>query len=194
MVGTGCGGTLVRAIRVGATLWTVTTHEMSADDTVALLDSFDEAGVDICVGGGWAVDANLRRQTRPHGDLDIWLPADHFDRAVIALVAVGVDRLYPWGDDRPWNFVLHDGSRRRVDLHVFEAAEGGLLHYGGRVGETFPSVALDGHGEIAGRPLRCEDPGWSLRWHTGYPPRVVDHHDVAALCSTFGFDPPPGFG
>ena len=194
MVGTGCGGTLVRAIRVGATLWTVTTHEMSADDTVALLDSFDEAGVDICVGGRCAPSAILRRPQRSPGYLYICLPADPFDPAVIALVAVGADRLYPWGDDRPWNFVLHDGSRRRVDLHVFEAAEGGLLHYGGRVGETFPSVALDGHGEIAGRPLRCEDPGWSLRWHTGYPPRVVDHHDVAALCSTFGFDPPPGFG
>lgn len=171
----------------------VTNHEMSAADAVALLNEFDRCGVDVCVGGGWCVDAHLGGRTRPHSDLNVWLPATQFDRAIVALVATGVDRLLPWGDDRPWNFVLHDGDRRRVDLHIYEEATQDLLHYGGRSGETFPSAALSGQGTVAGRAVRCEDPEWALRWHTGYPPREVDHHDIAALCSAFGFDPPTGF-
>ena len=169
-------------------------HVMSDTSLLELLDHFEHHGVDVCVGGGWGVDANVGRQTRPHGDADLWLPAEQFDRAIVALVASGVDRLFPWGGDRPWNFVLHDGSSRRVDLHVYEDAGDGLLHYGGRVGEMFPAEALGGRGTVAGRVIRCESPEWSLRWHTGYTPREVDFLDVALLCEAFGFETPTEFG
>ena len=106
-------------------------HVMDAVDAVAILDSLEASGVDVCVGGGWAVDALLGKQTRTHSDLDLWTPATSFERAVAAFVHCGVDRLYPWGDERPWNFVLHDGARRRVDLHLYETLASGDLHYGG---------------------------------------------------------------
>lgn len=169
---------------------TTPPHEMTASDAAAILGEFDAAGVDVVVGGGWAVDANVGSQSRPHGDLDVWLPVAQFDAALRAFVAAGVDRLYPWGNDRPWNFVLHDGGRRRIDLHVHEGAGSGQLHYGGLDGETFPAAALQGHGTIDGTPVRCETPEWSLRWHTGYPARDIDHHDVALLAATFSIDLP----
>jgi lincosamide nucleotidyltransferase A/C/D/E len=166
---------------------------MSATSLLALLGQFSHHGVDVCVGGGWSVDANVGRQTRQHSDADLWLPADQFDRAVVALVAAGIDRLFPWGDDRPWNFVLHDGASRRVDLHIYEAAEEGLVRYGGCAGETFPAEALQGQGTVDGRAVRCETPEWSLCWHTGYAPRPVDFLDVAELCEAFGFELPSAF-
>ena len=140
----------------------------------------------------WGVDALLGRQTRPHADLDVWLDASTFERAVAGLVAAGVDRLFPWGDERPWNFVLHDGATRRVDLHLFEFLADGLVHYGGAAtGETFPSAAFAGRGVIGDRMVRCESPEWSLKWHTGYPPRSFDRADMALLCDHFGLDLPP---
>lgn len=167
---------------------------MSADDANTVLDRLRDHGVDVCVGGGWAVDALLQRQTRVHSDLDLWLPATDLERAFSAFVAGGVDRIFPWQGDRPWNFVLHDGLHLRVDLHLYERLQDASLHYGSAVdGVVFPAAALRGEGAIAGTAVTCESPEWAVRWHTGYPPRAVDRHDVALLCDRFGIDVPPGY-
>lgn len=173
----------------------IATHLMSAADAVEILAALARSGVDVRLGGGWCVDALVGRQTRPHADLDLWLPALGFEHAVAVFAEIGVDRLYPWGGDRPWNFVLHDGGLRRVDLHIFEVGRGGSLHYGGfESGTLIPAEALGGTGRIGDREVRCEAPEWSLRWHTGYPPRPQDDHDVAVLRDRFGLAVPAEFG
>lgn len=164
---------------------------MEADAVIELLGELATHDVDPCVGGGWGVDALLGEQTRPHADLDLWIPATSFEHAIVAFVHAGVERMFQWGDDRPWNFVLHDGASRRVDLHLYEPLADGMFHYGGvEPGESFPIDALSGRGLIGGRTVRCESAAWSLRWHTGYAPRLEDRHDVALLCTRFGFDLP----
>ena len=45
--------------------------EKDAADLIALLE---KNGLEVYVDGGWAVDAVLGEQTRPHDDLDIALP------------------------------------------------------------------------------------------------------------------------
>jgi lincosamide nucleotidyltransferase A/C/D/E len=169
-------------------------HVMAADDAVELLARLRDRQVDVCVGGGWGVDALLREQTREHSDLDVWVPAPHLERLLLALVANGIDRVLPWPGDRPWNFVLHDGLRLRVDLHLYEPRPDGSLHYGSAIdGATFPAEALSGTGMIAGTTVRCESAEWSVRWHTGYQPRDVDRHDVRLLCQFFGIPLPATF-
>lgn len=171
-----------------------TEHRMEAYDVTAIVGALEDAGVHPCVGGGWAVDALVGEQTRTHADLDLWVPAAELDRLITAFAARRLDRLLPWGGDRPWNMVLHDGGRLRVDLHLYEPRPDGDLHYGSALdGQTFPALALSGSGRIGGRSVRCDHPEWSLRWHTGYPPRAVDHHDVAQLCRRFGLEPPAEF-
>ncbi len=166
-------------------------HVMDADSAVELLTALGVGGVDVRLSGGWAVDALLREQTRVHSDLDLWLEATQFEQVIAVLAQLGVDRLYPWGNDRPWNFVVHDGAHRRVDLHAYERLRDGSIRYGGfEAGETFPSNALDGRGAINGVDVRCETPAWSLRWHTGYPPRPIDFHDVGRLCERFALERP----
>ena len=93
-------------------------HEMPADAAQSILQALRAADVAVVVGGGWAVDALLGEQTRPHADLDVWVPAEQFERLVRPVVGIGLDRLYPWGDDRPWNFVLQwrDSSPRPPPL------------------------------------------------------------------------------
>lgn len=169
-------------------------HVMDAESAVDILTALSDGGVDVRLCGGWSVDALLGEQTRTHSDLDLWLEAAQFEQVIIVLAHVGVDRLYPWGDDRPWNFVVHDGARRRVDLHAYERLRDGSIHYGGfEDGETYPWEALDGRGSINGIDVRCESPGWSLRWHTGYPVRPVDFHDVGRLCEKFDLELPQEF-
>jgi hypothetical protein len=111
----------------------------------------------------------------------------------VAFAEAGVDRIFPWPGDRPWNFVLHDGVSSRVDLYLYEPLADGSPHYGSVVdGGAFPSEALAGHGVIAGTEVRCES-AEAVRWHTGYPARDVDRHDVPLLCQSFGIAVPEGF-
>jgi lincosamide nucleotidyltransferase A/C/D/E len=169
-------------------------YAMTAEDVVELVTGLDDHGVDACLSGGWAVDALLGEQTRPHSDLDLWAPAGHLERLFVALAGVGVDRILPRPGDRPWNFVLHDGDRRSVDLHLYEPLPDTTVHFGSVVdGITFPAEALAGHGRVAGLAVRCEAPRWAVRWHTGYPPRPTDRHDVRLLCSRFHLDVPEAF-
>src|SRR5262245_17790323 len=164
---------------------------MPADEARGLLTALQRHGVGACVGGGWAVDALVRRQTRPHADLDLWVDATGFEGLLVAFVEHGVDRIHPWPGDRPWNFVLHDGRSRRVDLHVYETLDNERLHYGSVSAPFgFSTDDLSGEGEIAGAAVRCERPEFALRNHTGYPLREVDRHDVALLCQHFGLQPP----
>lgn len=138
------------------------------------------------MGGG----RTARPSDPDHEDLDLWVRADETAALVQSLVARGIDRVAPWPGNRPWNFPVH-GGRLRVDLHFYEEVGPDEWHFGSLTrGRTFPSSALQGRGSIDGRAVRCEAPEWSLRFHTGYPLRAVDRHDVPLLCQRFGLPLP----
>jgi lincosamide nucleotidyltransferase A/C/D/E len=160
---------------------------MPAEDARTLMAALQAAGVAACVGGGWAVDALVGQQTRVHSDLDIWVDAEQFEGLVAAFADQRVDRLYPWPGDRPWNFVLHDGHSRRVDLHLYETLPGGRLHYGSLATPFhFSQEDLAGQGTIAGTPVHCEQPMFALQNHSGYELRDTDHHDITLLRNHLG--------
>src|SRR6478672_2893398 len=46
-------------------------RDMSAEDVVAIVTRLQRAGLPVWLDGGWGVDALVRRQTRPHDDLDV---------------------------------------------------------------------------------------------------------------------------
>ena len=167
---------------------------MSAASASRIVRTFTDAGADVVVAGGWAVDALVGTQTRQHSDLDLWLPAAHLGRAVWAASSIGIDRLFPAGDDRPWNIVLHNLGRLRIDLHLYEQIDASSVHFGS-VNEpyVFPVEALSGMGTIAGTAVRCESAEWIVRWHQGYQLRDVDRHDVELLCNHFGMPVPDDY-
>jgi lincosamide nucleotidyltransferase A/C/D/E len=169
-------------------------HLMSGHDALRILSALGDHEADVRVGGGWAVDALLGEQTREHSDLDLWVRAQDAEPLFRALAGLGLDRVFPWPGDRPWNFVLHDGGALRIDLHFYEPVGDDTWHYGSVLsGERVPAEALAGHGSISGAPVRCEDPVWSVRWHTGYPVRPSDRHDVPLLCERFGIELPQDY-
>jgi lincosamide nucleotidyltransferase A/C/D/E len=167
---------------------------MTAAEVVELATALGACGVDVCVGGGWGVDALLGEQTREHSDLDLWLAAPALEGLFRVFVEHGLDRIHPWPGDRPWNFVLHDGRTRRVDLHLYETRDDGSVHYGSALDPfLLPAAALSYRGRIGGTPVRCEQPSWAVSFHTGYPPRPSDRHDVTRLCERFGLDLPVAY-
>jgi lincosamide nucleotidyltransferase A/C/D/E len=158
---------------------------MQGDAVIELYEALARAGVDIWIDGGWAVDALVGRQTRPHDDLDIAVEA----RRVGALREFLAERDYvesPSGESTPWNFVLADPGGRRIDVHVVELdPELGVM--GDPLdGIAYPAGALTGRGRIGSLPVNCVRADILLLFKTGYPPRDVDRHDVVALCALLG--------
>jgi lincosamide nucleotidyltransferase A/C/D/E len=166
---------------------------ISAEDVADLYDRLDAAGVRIWIDGGWAVDALIGEETRPHADLDIAIEQKDLARLRAMLEADGYTDI-PREDASPWNFVLGDAHGRRIDIHVivFDTAGNGILGPPEN-GHMYPAGSLEGSGRIAGRPVRCIAPDFLVQFHTGYPPRPNDRHDVRLLCNRFGIPLPDAY-
>lgn len=158
---------------------------MQGDAVVELYQALASAGVDIWIDGGWAVDALVGRQTRAHDDLDIAVDARHAG----ALRAILAERDYvesPSRESTRWNFVLADPGGRRIDVHVVELDQELGVHGDPLDGIAYPAGALTGRGRIGSLPVNCVRADILLLFKTGYSPRAVDRHDVAALCALLG--------
>ena len=162
---------------------------MEAAEVLRVVDALESAGVRVGVTGGWGIDALLRRETRPHGDVDLGVASDAVDGAIDALRQLGYAVVT---DDRPARVVLTSGLGQ-IDLHpiVWDADGAGVQT--GLDGERFdyPAGSLDAEGEIAGRIVRCGTPELQVAFHSHYEPRDHDRHDMAALAAAFDVALPP---
>lgn len=152
---------------------------MAAADVVELLAAFARRGIRAWVAGGWAVDAVVGHQTRPHGDLDLAVDAAQLDDLLALLredgFAIAVDQL-------PARVGLAAPDGRRVDLHPVRFAADGSGLQAGRGGAEF-AYAADGFswGAIAGASVPCLGIAQQLRFRGGYDLRDVDRHDLPLL-------------
>ena len=158
-------------------------------DTIAgLMRYLEENNVEVYVDGGWAVDALLQQQTRPHDDLDIAVPHKQVPALRALLAARGFTEQRR---DDTWecNFVLADEHGCRVDVHSYELdAAGNNVH-----GVAYIAGHLTGRGFINGYPVRCISPEWLVKFHSGYELDRNDYHDVRLLCERFGIALPAEF-
>jgi lincosamide nucleotidyltransferase A/C/D/E len=166
--------------------------EMTIDDVMWFLALMDDAGVEVWLDGGWAVDACLGAQTRRHGDIDIAIEERHVAAAVGALERHEFAPV-PRDDTRAWNFVLGDRVGRQVDFHVVVLADGRGVYGPPGNGEFYPADALTGTGTVGGRQVRCIAPRWLVAYRTGYEVDADDWADVHALCERFDIPIPDDY-
>lgn len=159
--------------------------DMTAAAVLALVRLFAANGIEVCLDGGWAVDAQLGRQTRPHADLDIVIPHHLAERLRALLTERGYHEV-PRDDSWECNFVLGDGAGHQVDVHTCEFDAAGNLIYG----LAYPADSLRGSGAILEQPVRCITAQWLVQFHTGYKLDAADYQDVKALCQVFGIPLP----
>lgn len=162
--------------------------EMTATDVIAFVQLLREHQIDVCLDGGWAVDAVLGRQTRPHTDLDIALEHKDVPQVRALLEARGYKEV-PRDDAWECNFVMGDEAGHEIDFHscTFDAAGNNIF------GVAYPYASLQGSGSINGFPVRCVPAAWLVQFHTGYPLDENDYRDVKALCQQFGLTIPPEY-
>jgi lincosamide nucleotidyltransferase A/C/D/E len=162
-----------------------TNPKMTAESVLELVRLFENNCIEVIVDGGWAVDALLGKQTRPHEDLDIAMPHQYVPLARALLEARGYTDV-PRTDTRDCNFVLGDDQGHLVDFHSYTYDEQGMLIFG----VPYPPDSLTGRGSILGYPVRCITPEWLVKFHIGYTFDENDVRDVNALCQHFGIEMP----
>ncbi|RZU76487.1 lincosamide nucleotidyltransferase A/C/D/E [Micromonospora kangleipakensis] len=152
---------------------------MNGDQVTALLAEFAAHGLRVWVAGGWATDAVVGRQTRPHADLDLAFDASRQAELLALLDRLGFVTTVDW---LPVRAELTAPDGRKVDIHPVAFRPDGSGVQSGLDGATF-AYAADGFagGVIDGRPVPCLSVDQQLRFREGYPPREVDHHDIALL-------------
>ncbi len=159
--------------------------EMTAQDVIEIVQLFSLNHIDVCIDGGWGVDALLGEQTRTHADLDIAI--QHKDVAQVRTLLE--ERGYqdvPRDDTRDCNFVLGDDQGHEIDIHTYTFDSTGNLVFG----VAYPYDSLNGTGSVDGYPVKCISPEWMVKFHLGYRLDENDYHDVKALCQRFGIDMP----
>jgi lincosamide nucleotidyltransferase A/C/D/E len=169
---------------------------MAAGDVLEVIDTLAAAGVPCWLVGGWGVDALVGRQTRKRPDVDVAVGRPDADHAVRALEGLGfavVQReiLPAW---MPTMIVLRDDKRRWIELMAVDvpapAPEDESRPRAMRFQYTDDSFT---EGALDGRAVRCLSAPVQPLFHTGYPPRAGDRHDVKLLTIHFGLAIPEGY-
>lgn len=163
---------------------------MTAEDVVSVMLALGQAHVNAWLDGGWGVDALLKRQTRPHDDLDLVLALDALPTFEETMLPLGYEM---WKDDLPIAAVYRAESDKRIDLHpvTFDAEGGGFQQQPSGVPFRYPPEGFGGSGMVAGHILPCLSPEVQVLCHAGYELDAGDIQDVRLLCAEFGLPLPP---
>jgi len=164
---------------------------MTSEALVDLLRLFESAGIEVWLDGGWAVDALLGAQTRPHKDVDIILRVADLQKLRDILAVRGFE-MRDGGTES--NFVLADRSGLEVDVHaiVFDPDGHGVYRMANGSDWIFPAAGFSGQGLVQGLSVRCLSPEVQVLCHAhGYMPTEKDLRDMELLQARFGVELPP---
>jgi hypothetical protein len=163
---------------------------MEAERVLDLLSHFEARGIAVWVDGGWAVDALLGEQTRPHDDLDLVARLEQSAPIEDALAERGYVLGY---GGPPRSFELVDDEGHQVDVHPASFRRNGDGVYRTANGEDwiYPAAGFGGRGHILGREVPCLTPEVVLVNHTtGYALDEAHQNDVRALSERYGIPLP----
>jgi lincosamide nucleotidyltransferase A/C/D/E len=161
---------------------------MPPETVLEIVGLLNDQGIEVILDGGWAVDALLGHQSRPHEDLDVAV----FHEDVPAIRALLEDLGYlvvPRDDSWECNFVYGNEYGHLIDIHSCSFDEENKNIYG----VEYTWAALQGRGEIGGVQVRCIPPNILVEYHTGYSLDKNDFHDVKLLCEKFNLTMPPDY-
>ena len=163
---------------------------MDAARALDLLAQLGAHDIPVWLDGGWAIDALLGEQTRPHDDLDVVARLDDSARIEKAL---GERGYLLAGGGPPLSFELVDTDGHQVDVHPASfSASGDAVHRMENGDEwIYPAEGFLGAGRILEREVPCLSPEVVLVGHTtGYVLDEDHQRDVQALGERYGIPVP----
>ena len=141
---------------------------------------FMQNEIKVYLDGGWGVDALLKRESRIHNDIDLFVELKHYHDYIYVIKQHGFEEVntdYTTDGHTVWK----DDKQRIIDLHCFEFTDDGIVYEG----DIFPSKTFSGIGKVGDITVSCIEPLSQVMLHLGYEHDKNDVHDVMLLCETF---------
>jgi lincosamide nucleotidyltransferase A/C/D/E len=163
---------------------------MDAARVLDVLAQVRAHGVTVWLDGGWAIDALLGEQTRPHDDLDLVARLDDSEQIEHALGELGYLLA---GGAPPTSFELVDDDGHQVDVHPASISPTGDGVYRMEDGRDwiFPAAGFRGVGSVLGSRVPSLTPEVVMVNHTtGYALDEEHQRDVRALGAHYGIPVP----
>jgi lincosamide nucleotidyltransferase A/C/D/E len=174
---------------------------VSAEDAISIYEGLLANGIRLWLTGGWGIDALIRKQSRPHKDLDVITLVDDVAAMRELLCQDGYSLKELWSENR-WvvdtsgaetatAFVFHDSLGREIDVHAirFDDQGKGLPAWEAE-GRIFEKQDLAGEGLIAGIAVKCLSPEMQMSCHSGYDLPAWQLRDLEFLHEKFGVEYP----
>jgi len=163
---------------------------MDAVRVLDLLAHLKSRALAVWLDGGWAIDALLGEQTRPHDDLDLVARLDDSAQIEQALDERGYVLA---GGGPPLSFELVDTQGHQVDVHPasFTPTGNGVYRMANGEDWIYPAEGFSGVGCILGHEVPCLTPEVVMINHTtGYALDEEHQRDVIALGERYGIPVP----
>ena len=158
---------------------------MDAATVVLVLDTLRSARIDAWLDGGWAIDAMVGYQTRPHLDLDLVISRDDLPRVRSIVTGLGLTSV-----------TNLETASADVDLHpvTFDEHGDGWQEQAEGPPWPYPASGFSGRGVVAGRDVHCLTAVTQVLCHHGYEPDDGDLTDLRALAGSTGVSLAPPYG
>lgn len=161
---------------------------MHAEDVIKVLEGLAGVAVETWLVGGWGVDALLGRQSRPHSDLDLIMPANGpaLQRARAALSALGYSRqleeTLPDNGPMSWRLVAVNSIGQCVDMHPVDLSAAPFTSSAANRAMLSTPLTM---GRLDTRPVPCVSAEVHLAlkvFHQRLSPlQAKDHKDIILL-------------
>ena len=109
--------------------------------------------IKVYLDGGWGVDALLKRESRIHNDIDLFVELKHYHDYIYVIKQHGFEEVntdYTTDGHTVWK----DDKQRIIDLHCFEFTDDGIVYEG----DIFPSKTFSGIGKVGDITVSCIEP------------------------------------
>lgn len=141
----------------------------TGQDVIRIIRLLEGGGVPAWLNGGWGIDALLKKETRPHGDVDFVVPLEYLTTSESVLKAAGFSK-DPRRTNLPARLVLRTTEGLEVDIHpVTFRPDGSAVHIVTESGGDLKYVyvhspaGLSGVGQIDGCVVRCTTAAEQIR-------------------------------
>lgn len=143
-------------------------------------------GIKVWIDGGWAVDALLGKQTRPHEDLDLAIEHKNLSKFKEYLENQVYKELER-DENKKWDLVMGDDQGHEIEAHAFSFDDDGQVieqeDWNG-----YSANSLSGTGIIDGKVVRCVNLDQLFKTKRNF--KESDKKDINALCEKFGVEYP----
>ncbi len=152
---------------------------ISAADVEEIHRLLTANGIEYWIGGGWGIDALLRRQTRKHDDLDISIRSEALPAVLNLLEGLGFESRTDW---LPTRIAVRDAADREIDVHplVFESDGSAWLPGMDKARYVYPADAF-ASGQVGSTRVPCISAALQAEFHRGYELQAKDIADMKEL-------------